>query len=301
MAYRHLARSIMIQTLFELDFHQFDETRLASALESNMNEFGQGIDNPDFIRETVEGVVKKRLILDEIIQKAAPEWPLEKISAVDRNILRLGLFELLFGNHEQVPPKVALNEAIELGKAFGGEKSGGFINGVLGTIYKEIGEPGKDQISKKKKPHIPLDPSQYPVETKGGAIIFSKDASGTIRFAMVHDVFGYWTLSKGGIDPTLGEIEGTKKKILEEIGLPITIIEKLGENEYIAHHPENGPVRKHVLYFLAQSEYQPLKLKDNPGGLDDARWFEMGEIADLTMYEDVTLLMATALEKVVSL
>lgn len=301
MAHRHLARSIIMQALFELDFNGFDEARVESALDHSLGEFGSGIDNPDFIRETTRNVVKKRKVLDEIIEKAAPDWPLDKISVTDRNILRLGLYELLFGDREQVPPKVAINEAIELGKSFGGEKSGPFINGVLGAIYKEIGEPGKDQVSKKKRPHVPLDPSQYPVEIKGGAIVFSKDDVGTIRFAMVHDVFGYWTLSKGGIDPELGEIEGTKKKIKEEIGIDITILEKLGENEYIAHHPEKGPIRKHVLYFLAQANYEPLTLKQDPGGLDQVKWFEMQEVVDLTMYDDVTQLMAMAIEKIMAL
>lgn len=301
MAHRHLARSIIMQTLFELDFHGFDESRLAGSLDYCLAEFGSGIDNPEFIRATTEGVVHKRKVLDEIIEKAAPEWPIDKISITDRNILRLGLYELLFGDRDQVPPKVAINEAIELGKAFGGEKSGGFINGVLGAIYKEIGEPGKEQVSKRKKPTEPLDLSQLPVELKGGAIVFSKDESGIIRFAMVHDVFGYWTLSKGGINQELGEIEGTKAKIKEEIGIDIEIIEKIGENEYVAHHPENGPVRKHVLYFLAKANYEPLKLKENPGGLDNVKWFEMQEIADLTMYDDVTQLMAMAIEKIMAM
>ena len=299
MSHRHLARSIIMQTLFELDFHGFDESLVDSALDHSLKEFGAGIDDPTFIKETAKNVVIKRKVLDEIIEKAAPDWPIDKISIVDRNILRLGLYELLFGDRDQVPPKVAINEAIELGKSFGGEKSGPFINGVLGAVYKEIGEPGKDQVSKKKRPHEPLDPSQYPVEIKGGAIVYSKDDAGVIRFAMVHDVFGYWTLSKGGIDPALGEIEGTKAKIKAEIGIDINIISKLGENEYIANHPEKGKIRKHVIYFLADATYQPLKLKENPGGLDDVRWFEMSELTDLTMYDDVTQLMAMAIEKIV--
>ncbi len=301
MSHRHVARSIIMQALFELDFNGFDESLADAALEHCLGEFSAGIDDPTFIKETTKNVVNKRKVLDEIIEKAAPDWPIEKISVVDRNILRLGLYELLFGDREHVPPKVAINEAIELGKAFGGEKSGPFINGVLGAIYKEIGEPGKDQVSKKKKPHVALDPSQYPVEIKGGAVVFSKDDTGTVRFAMVHDVFGYWTLSKGGIDETLGEIEGTKAKIRSEIGIDVDILEKIGENEYIAHHPENGPVRKHVLYFLAKADYTPLKLKEDKGGLDDVKWFDMSEISDLTMYDDVTQLMAMAVEKIMAM
>lgn len=301
MSHRHLARSIILQTLFELDFNGFDESRTDSALDHCLNEFGAGIDNPEFIRESAIGAVKKRKILDEVIEKAAPEWPIDKISMVDRNILRLGLYELLFGDRDQVPPKVAINEAIELAKSFGGENSGRFVNGVLGAIYKEIGEPGKDQISKKKRVHEPLDESQLPVDQKGGAIVFSKDDAGTVRFAMVFDVFGYWTLSKGGIEPGESPEEGTVRELKEEISLDIKIIEKLGENEYIANHPTRGKVKKHVFYFLAQSEYIPLKLESTSGGLKDAKWFEMSEIGGLTMYDDVTQLMAMAVEKIMAL
>ena len=83
--------------------------------------------------------------LDKIIEKSAPEWPLDQITIVDRNVLRIGLYELLFADRKEVPPKVAINEAIELAKSFGGESSSKFINGVLGTVYREIGEPGKDE------------------------------------------------------------------------------------------------------------------------------------------------------------
>jgi 8-oxo-dGTP pyrophosphatase MutT (NUDIX family) len=94
---------------------------------------------------------------------------------------------------------------------------------------------------------------------------------------MVHDVFGYWTLSKGGIDLGESPEEGTIREIKEEIGLDITIVEKLGENEYVAHHPEKGKIRKHVHYFLTESVYQPLVLAAGTGGLDQAKWFELSD------------------------
>ncbi|MEK7503749.1 MAG: transcription antitermination factor NusB, partial [Patescibacteria group bacterium] len=90
----------------------------------------------------IKGVCKHLSQIDKIIEKAAPEWPLDQITIVDRNVLRIGLFELLYSNKEEVPPKVAINEAIELAKTFGGESSGKFINGVLGTVFKEI-EPSE--------------------------------------------------------------------------------------------------------------------------------------------------------------
>jgi N utilization substance protein B len=95
--------------------------------------------------------LKKRDVIDPIIEKCAPEWPLNQITIVDRNVLRLGVYELMFGNYEEVPPKVAINEAIELAKAYGGESSGKFINGVLGTVYRELGEPMKNDSSKIKE------------------------------------------------------------------------------------------------------------------------------------------------------
>jgi len=96
------------------------------------------LEDPAFIWQLVTGVVKNLENIDKIIGKAAPEWPINQITVVDRNVLRIGLFELLYGNKEEVPPKVAINEAIEVAKNFGGESSGKFINGVLGTVYKEI-------------------------------------------------------------------------------------------------------------------------------------------------------------------
>lgn len=152
MASRHLARSIVMQTLFEWDFWGMDETKLSEFTKQNIEEFGPGLDSEkDFIRELIKGVLKNREKIDAIIEKTAPEWPIAQINLIDRNVLRLGIYELLLGKRDEVPPKVAINEAIELAKNFGGESSGSFINGVLGTIYREIGEPGKDQTSKKKE------------------------------------------------------------------------------------------------------------------------------------------------------
>ena len=145
MASRHLARSIAMQSLFEWDFRGKKPEELEAVMERNKKEFGPGLEEEyPFVERLVKGAVERLGTIDEIIGKAAPEWPIEQITAVDRAVLRLGLYELLFGNQEEVPPKVAINEAIELAKSFGGESSGRFVNGVLGTVYREIGEPGKE-------------------------------------------------------------------------------------------------------------------------------------------------------------
>ncbi len=126
-----------MQSLYEWDFSG-KKTDLEKIMERNVKEFGPGLEDQSFVWQLVTGVLKHLLTLDKIIEKAAPEWPINQITIVDRNVLRLGLFELLYEKKEEVPPKVAINEAIELAKSFGGESSGKFINGVLGTIFKEI-------------------------------------------------------------------------------------------------------------------------------------------------------------------
>lgn len=142
MASRHLTRSIVMQSLFEWDFSGRGSD-LAGILERNLAEFGPGLQEHGFAADLTKGVIENMPTIDAIISKAAPQWPIDQISIVDRNILRLGLYELLYEDKDAVPPKVAINEAIELAKNFGGESSGKFINGVLGTIYKEIcGEVG---------------------------------------------------------------------------------------------------------------------------------------------------------------
>ena len=145
MANRHLSRSVAMQTLYEWDFSGRDPKKLKEIAERNIKEFGAGLESDEFVWQLINGVVEHLPQLDEIITKSAPQWPIEQITIIDRNVLRLGLLELLFSKREEVPPKVAINEAIELGKTFGGESSGKFINGVLGTVYREIGEPGKEE------------------------------------------------------------------------------------------------------------------------------------------------------------
>ena len=137
MSSRHLSRSIAMQSLYEWDFSG-KKADLTKIVEKNIKEFGPGLEDESFIWQLVTGVVQRLVELDKIIEKAAPEWPMNQISIVDRNVLRIGLYELLYGDKKAVPPKVAINEAIELAKSFGGESSGKFINGVLGTVYKEI-------------------------------------------------------------------------------------------------------------------------------------------------------------------
>jgi len=150
MANRHLLRSVAMQCLYEWDFRGRKKNLVENIVKHNIEEFGPGVEDASFIHYLIQGVLKNQGKIDKLIEKCAPEWPLEQVTVVDRNVLRLGIFELVFGNYEEVPPKVAINEAIELAKTYGGESSGRFVNGVLGTIYREMGEPMKNDEKEKE-------------------------------------------------------------------------------------------------------------------------------------------------------
>jgi N utilization substance protein B len=144
MATRHLIRTVILQSLYEWDFHNRKKD-LVQILDRNLTEFAPGIDEPEFAWKILKRIVDHAEEIDAVITKAAPEWPLQKIAVVDRNILRIGLSELLYADPEEVPPKVAINEAIEMAKNYGGPNSGRFINGVMGTVYREQKE--KKQVA----------------------------------------------------------------------------------------------------------------------------------------------------------
>ncbi len=291
MANRHLSRSIVLQSLFEWDLNALEKKAVHDVLERNVNEFAPNKTDVPFMAKLLDGVMAKQSELDLVIEKAAPEWPIDRISPVDRNILRLGLYELLFSDRKEVPAKVAINEAIELAKQFGGDNSSRFVNGVLGAVYKEIGEPGKEEISKRKKRDVPFD--EMPIERLAGAVVYAEH-EGQIYLALVHDIFGHWTLSKSKVREEETVEAGATRAVLEEMGLPMTVEAKLGENEYVASQPEKGKVRKQVHYFLASTTYQDVTLAKK-GGLDDARWFRVADILELNFYEDILPIVTKAI------
>lgn len=302
MSQRHLSRSIVLQSLFEWDFEHLKDQDIFPIFERNIKEFAPGSSDRSFMENLLKLVLSKKRDLDHVIEKAAPEWPIEKISPVDRNILRIGLAELLFADRKEVPPKVAINEAIELGKQFGGETSGRFVNGVLGAVYKEMGEPGKHEVGKPKKKHgnIPFD--QLPVEKLAGAIVYAK-YEGDVYLALVHDVFGHWTLTKGRLNEKESDEECLVRKVPLELGVPIKVKESVGSNSYSTFHPEKGKIKKEINYYLAEAPFQDLTLenKEEKGGLDDVRWFKLADILDLNFYDDILPVVTNALTKLASM
>jgi len=149
MSNRHLARTIAMQTLFLWDFNGKEQDKLTEVIEKNFSHFAPNFNDHGFTKQLVEGVTHNINEINEYIIRYATEWPLEQITIVDRNILRIGVYELVFDN--DIPAKVAINEAIEIAKAFGGESSGKFVNGVLGAIYKDLERQGIKKTEPKKE------------------------------------------------------------------------------------------------------------------------------------------------------
>ena len=288
MSARHTGRVIAMQTMYELDINEslgVSHTEAKNVLRHNIEEFGSALRETEFVEKLLLDTLSRITTLDEIIQKAAPEWPMDKISIVDRNVLRVGLCELLFGDRDHVPPKVAIDEAIEIAKEYGGESSGRFVNGVLGAVYKEMGEPGKKESSQK-----PIT-----VEELVGVIVTS--TYGDKRYVgMVHDIFGHWTLCKSHKAEGEPIDEAVARVVKKEFGLSgATVVEKIGQNAYVAHHPEKGKVRKQVEYYLARTNHEAPKVEDSKG-LDDAKWWRLDEVSILPVYEDMRPIILKAVD-----
>ncbi len=137
MAKRHLAREIVMQSLYQWDFRERPTGILPAIIDQNIAEFGAGIeDTKEFIEKTVDGIIDNIADIDALIKEYSTNWPTEQMALVDRNILRLGVYEMK--HNSEIPPKVAINEAIELAKAYGGPTSGKFVNGILGAMYSKL-------------------------------------------------------------------------------------------------------------------------------------------------------------------
>lgn len=249
-------------------------------LKRNAKEFALGPSDLSFAEDLLAGVLAKLEEINAVIQKAAPQWPLENVAPIDRNVLRIGLFELLFGDRQSVPPKVALNEAIELAKSFGGEQSGKFVNGVLGSVYRDLGEPQKDERSKSGAPQM-----------LAGAVVVAQD-SGAV--ALVYDVFHRWTLPKTELAPGELSQDAAIRAVKAELGLAATIVRPLAEHAYMAHEP-SGTHEKTVAYFLASVPVQDPLLTPESQGIVEVRWFLPSELSDIPLYEDLRGIINAAL------
>ncbi|MGB0757734.1 MAG: transcription antitermination factor NusB [Patescibacteria group bacterium] len=285
MANRHLSRTLALQTLFEWDFYQMPDDGLLSMLEHNFDEFAPDFDDKHFSRDILEGVRKNIDAINDLITKYAPEWPLEQITLVDRNVLRIGIFELKFS--ETIPPKVAINEAIELAKTFGGDASGKFINGVLGSIYKQMQADGEKQDMEN-----PMGEQQ----TSAGGIIFYEE-EGKKMYAVVLDAHGRWTFPKGKISGDENLRDAAMREINEEIGLEnITLYDKIGEIDVVVNEPNKKPTPKTIHLFLGEVEKQEFSITKDPE-IQNAEWVPEDDVLEKLDYDQAKAIFQQVLNK----
>ncbi|MFA5127099.1 MAG: transcription antitermination factor NusB [Patescibacteria group bacterium] len=283
MANRHLARTIALQALFEWDFTNAEHDVLES-LEYDQKEFAPDFDDQGFALNLVRQVIKHRKEIDKLIIKFAPEWPIDQITMIDRNVLRMGIYELKIDN--EIPPKVAINEAIELAKVFGGDASGKFVNGVLGSIYKEMMAKGEKQTLA----------SQGIKEVSAGGMIYRRADDG-YYFVLVLDAYGKWTFPKGHVEDGESQEQAALREIKEETNLKnLKVIDYLGETEVKVHKPDTKPFRKLIKYYLVETVDLEIKIPDTKE-LQDIRWYTKDQALHILGYDNAKDIFHKGLSK----
>lgn len=277
MSNRHLSRTIAMQTLFEWDFNHHSQ-KMAKLIEENIEQYAAGLKDVSFVESLVRGVTKHLKEIDEIIVKYAPEWPIEKITIIDRNVLRLAIYEMLF--EKSVPPKVVINESIEIAKTFGSETAGKFVNGVLGAIFNDI-EEGKIDAEVKE------EDKNYK-EISVGGIVYKKDDD-KIKYVLIKDAIDKWTFAKGKIgDNIKGEEIGQAlaRELEEEIGVKnILIKNKVGEIDVVVNKPDADPYDKKIIYYLVETKDEEL-IPEDTVTVKDVKWFTEEEVLENLGYKN---------------
>ncbi len=291
---RHFCRIVAMQSLYEWDFRQSGPS-VKDITERNLKEGTAEIDKKDkeFIFVLIDGVLKNLKEIDEIIKVAAPEWPINQIAAVDRTILRLGIFELLY--LKEIPPKVAINEAIELGKAFGGENSGKFVNGVLGTIYRNSDLYKEEEESTLAKASLDKEEKKETskIEAAGGLVYREEDKK--IYFLLVKDRFLKWTIPKGKIEAGEEASQAAGRETREETGISnLELISELGKFKLFPKK-EGEKIQKTVDTFLFKTNEKKVdmaKVKDPE--IKEVKWFEIKDAIKNAGYKNTEELINEA-------
>ena len=283
MANRHLARTIALQTLFEWDFLG-GKKNVEEIFKYIKEEFAPDFDDQGFSLNLIKNITAHKKELDHIIVSFAPEWPIDQITVTDRNVLRIGIYELKM--NPDIPPKVAINEAIELAKAFGGDSSGKFVNGVLGSIYKEMVKKGEKQDLG----------SQGIRELSAGGLVYRQEDDG-YYFVLILDAYGKWTFPKGHVDDGEPEEKAAIREIGEETGLKkLRSHGYLGETEVKVHKPNEKPYRKLIKYYLIEAKDKNIIVPD-VSELKDVKWFSLQEALATLGYDNAKDIFKTGLEK----
>jgi len=274
LSIRHQSRMIVLQSLYEWDFDE--EKNIEEILERNIKTSGFKVDK-EFCYKIIRGIQKKLKDIDSLIKKTAPEWPLEQIAKIDRAILRIGIFELLFD--EEVPPKAVINEAVELGKEFGGENSGKFINGVLGTIYRSSDKYQPEEI-----------------EINAGAIIFREDQEKEL-FLLVKDKNDKWDFLQTKIQEEETWQEAIVRKIKKETNIEeAKVISEIGEIKLTDKNTE-PPIKKNICFYLIKTEQKEIKLKEG-SSFKELEWMEEKKVLKNLEKENLKNIFKKALQNI---
>jgi len=274
---------LTVQILYEWDFKK---DKFEKITERMIAETAEKID-PDFITTLVKGVVENVGDIDKIIGETAPEWPVDQIAVIDKTVLRIGIYELLFSR--DVPPKAVINEAVELGKEFGSESSGKFINGVLGTIYRN-----SDFYVEEEE------------EVSAGAVIF-KEVDGKIKFVLILNPYNKWSFPKGRVEEGETWQETALREAKEETGLEtLEIIDFLGEIKYSStkeivtenQETKQVPIKKTVYLYLVKTSDGKLSPSKSEGGILAAKWYDAKAAEAIIGYENAKDKLKIALEKI---
>jgi N utilization substance protein B len=283
MSNRHLARTLVLQSLFQWDFNQQSEN-IHQILENNKKEFAPDFEDQNFSESLLNKVIDHLKDIDGLIKKFAPEWPIEQITLVDRNVLRMGIYELKLAG--DIPPKVAINEAIELAKTYSGESSGKFVNGVLGSVFKAMQEKGEKKEFE----------SEMPREYSAGGVVY-RQGGDDYRFILVLDAYGKWTFPKGHVEEKEDQAKAAEREVGEEVGVKIIKnLGHLGSIDIKVNEPSKRPVPKTVNYYLLETADTKLKVTTAPE-VKDAKWVSQQEALEIISYENAKEIFQNALKK----
>jgi transcription antitermination protein NusB len=283
MSNRHLARTLVLQSLFQWDFNQRQENP-HKLLDFNRQEFAQDLEDQGFSGELLNNVLDKVGDIDKLITKYAPEWPIDQITIVDRNVLRMGIYELKYA--PQIPPKVAIDEAIELAKNYSGTSSGKFVNGVLGSIYKDMQENGE-------KKELEVEPAR---QYSAGGVVFKK-AGNDYKFILVLDAYNKYTFPKGHIEDEEDKESAAQREVCEEVGIKNTkSLGYLGSIDIKVNEPNKRSVPKTVFYYLIETTDDKLQVTTDPE-VNDAIWTTKEEALGKISYENAKEIFNLALNK----
>ena len=276
---RHLGRIVVLQTLYEYEFRlqaQDKTVDLSEIIFRNMKQYDEVIGDKQFVQDLLNGIIEKQVELDTKLQPMAPEWPISQIARIDRNVLRIGLYELLY-SRDTVPPKVAINEAVELAKAFGSDNSSNF--------RKYFHKARRTSIQENVR------------EPTAGGVIFRRNEKKEIEILLIQDSKDRWTIPKGHIEKGETAQETAKREIGEEAGLhDVKIIGWLGKINFRYRRIDKLVLMTTQVFLVkALGDTDAIQQEDWMNGI---KWFSFSDALEEIEYEDIGKLILLAMKKI---